>query len=253
MDTTASFLWRVEHSLVREGGFAMITGEPGTGKSVLLRRLAAQLGQLPDLSVGVLTHPQGKLGDFYRELGEIFGVPLSPHNRWNGFKLLRQRWLHHLEHTRLRAVLLIDEAQELAPSVLCELRAMASAAFDAQQLLSVVFAGDRRLPEKLRREELVPLDSRIRIRLSLESASREQLIHTLEHLLATAGNAQLMSPALIQAVCDHAVGNPRAMTRLGAELLDAAIQRDLDRLDEKLFLELYQPPAVRSRRRSTAQ
>ena len=68
LEHTASFLWRIEHALVREGGFALITGEPGTGKSVLLRRLAAQLGQLPDVTVGVLTHPQGKLGDFYREL-----------------------------------------------------------------------------------------------------------------------------------------------------------------------------------------
>jgi type II secretory pathway predicted ATPase ExeA len=106
---TASFLWRVEHSLVREGGFALISGEPGTGKSVLLRQLADQLGKLPDVTVGVLTHPQGKLADFYRELGDIFAVTLSPHNRWHGFKQLRQRWLHHLEHTRLRPILLIDE------------------------------------------------------------------------------------------------------------------------------------------------
>jgi type II secretory pathway predicted ATPase ExeA len=249
-----SFLWRVEHSLAREGGFALITGEPGTGKSVLLRQLAAQLRRLPDVTVGVLTHPQGNLADFYRELGDIFGVTLSPHNRWNGFKLLRQRWIDHLEHSLLRAVLLIDEAQDLAPGVLCELRAMSSAEFDSKQLLSVVLAGDRRLPEKLRRDELIPLQTRIRVRATLEAASREQLETTLKHLLKTAGSTQLISPAVIGAMCDHAMGNLRVLTTMGAELLDAAIQRDKDRIDEDLFFELYQPAAAsnRSRRRSAA-
>lgn len=62
-----------------------------------------------------------------------------------------------LESTRRRPVLLIDEAQEMAPPVLSELRLMASARFDSQPLLCVVVAGDARLPEKLRRKDLVPL------------------------------------------------------------------------------------------------
>lgn len=250
---SASFLWRVEHSLAREGGFALISGEPGTGKSVLLRQLAEQLRHLPDLSVGVLTHPQGNLADFYRELGDIFAVSLSPHNRWNGFKLLRQRWTDHLEHSLLRAVLLIDEAQDLAPSVLCELRAMASAQFDSKQLLTIVLAGDRRLPEKLRREELLPLQTRIRVRIGLEAASREQLQDTLAHLLKSAGNPQLISPSVAVALCDYAMGNLRVLTTLGAELLDAAIQRDKDHIDEQLFFELYQPNASPRQRRRNAQ
>jgi type II secretory pathway predicted ATPase ExeA len=100
-----SFLWRIEHSLVPEGGFALISGEPGTGKSVTLRLLAERLSRLADVSVGVLTHPQSNLADFYRELGDIFSVGLQPHNRWGGFKALRQRWLSHLEQTRLRPML----------------------------------------------------------------------------------------------------------------------------------------------------
>ncbi|MCK7501484.1 MAG: ATP-binding protein [Comamonadaceae bacterium] len=104
-----------------------------------------------------INHPQSNLADFYRELGDIFAVPLRPHNRWGGFKALRERWLAHLETTRRRAVLLIDEAQEMSPAALCELRLLASARFDSQPLLCVVLAGDARLIEKLRREELIPL------------------------------------------------------------------------------------------------
>ena len=98
-----AFCWRIEQSLVREGGFALITGEPGTGKSVVLRLLAERLAHVRDLTVGALTHPQSAVADFYRELGDLFGVALTPHNRWNGFKHLRERWLAHLEHTLLRS------------------------------------------------------------------------------------------------------------------------------------------------------
>ena len=59
-----NFIWRIEHSQVREGGFALITGDPGTGKSVVLRLLAERLERLHELTVGVLTHPQSNLADF---------------------------------------------------------------------------------------------------------------------------------------------------------------------------------------------
>ena len=52
-------------------------------------------------------------------------------------KAMRERWLAHLETTRRRCVLLIDEAQEMTPAALCELRLLASARFDSQQLLCV--------------------------------------------------------------------------------------------------------------------
>jgi general secretion pathway protein A len=102
--------------------------------------LAERLARLPDVTVGAINHPQSNLADFYRELGDVFGVPLRPHNRWGGFKALREQWQAHLESTRRRPVLLIDEAQEMAPSVLSELRLMASARFDSQPLLCVVLA-----------------------------------------------------------------------------------------------------------------
>ena len=241
-----NFCWRVEQGLIREGGFAMITGDPGTGKSVVLRLLAERLGQLRDLSVGVISHPSSNLSDFYREMGDLFAVELRPSNRWGGFKALRERWLAHLDGTLMRPVLLVDEAQEMHPGVLSELRLLSSAQFDSRNLLSVVLAGDGRLNTKLRRDELLPLGSRIRTRLTMEYAGREELATCLNHLLATAGNAGLMTQELKTVLCDHAVGNYRVLTGMAAELLATAAQRELTLLDEKLFLEVFAAPSSRS-------
>jgi type II secretory pathway predicted ATPase ExeA len=244
-----NFCWRIEHAQIREGGFAMIHGDPGTGKSVALRLLADRLARLPDVTVGAINHPQSSLVDFYRELGDIFAVPLKPHNRWGGFKSLREVWFAHMETTRRRPVLLVDEAQEMAPATLSELRLLTSARFDSQPLLCVVLAGDARLIEKLRREDLIPLGSRIRTRLATEHASRDELQACLAHLLAGAGNASLMTSALQQTLCDHAAGNYRILTTLAAELLAAATQRDLPQLDEKLYLEVFAQPEMAAPRR----
>lgn len=248
-----NFLWRLEQNQVREGGFALITGDPGTGKSVVLRLLAERLEPLRDVTVGVLTHPQSNLADFYREMGDVFGVGLKPNNRWGGFKALRERWQAHLENTLLRPVLLIDEAQEMSPAVLCELRLLASIRFDSRPLLSVVLAGDGRLTEKLRREELLPLGSRIRTRLVMEYATREELLGCLEHLMASAGNSKLMTPELMHTLCDHALGNYRVMSTLAAELLSAAAQCEATHLDEKLYLEVFAPPASTPRKSRIGQ
>ena len=245
-----NFCWRIEHAQIREGGFAMIHGDPGSGKSVVLRVLAQRLKQLPDVTVGAINHPQSNMADFYRELGDVFGVALRPSNRWGGFKALRERWLSHMESTRCRAVLLVDEAQEMTSQVLSELRLLSSASFDSQSLLCIVMAGDGRLLEKLRSEELVPLGSRIRTRLATEFASREELLACLAHLLAGAGNASLMTLPLQQTLCDHAAGNYRILTTMAAELLAAAAQKDLAVLDEKLYLEVFAPSPKSAPRRA---
>ena len=244
-----NFYWRIEHTLVREGGFALITGDPGTGKSVVLRLLAERLGRLPEITVGAMTHPSSNLADFYREMGDLFGVELRPHNRWGGFKALRERWLAHLEGTLLRPVLLIDEAQEMQPTVLSELRLLSSLQFDSRILITVIFAGDGRLTSKLRRDELLPLGSRIRTRLIMEYASRDELMACLKHLQTTAGNASLMTPELMKTLCDHALGNYRVLASMASELLASAAQQELTQLDEKLYLNVFEaiPSAAQKR------
>jgi type II secretory pathway predicted ATPase ExeA len=241
-----SFCRRVE-TTVHDGGFVMITGEPGLGKSVALRLLAHRLRGLRDVVVGSIDHPQSRVPDFYRELGDLFGVSLSPHNRWGGFKTLRARWAEHIASTLVRPVLIIDEAQQMHDEVFSELRLLASKDFDSRALLCVVFAGDARLPERFRKPDLVPLGSRIRRRLTLEPASREDLAVCLDHLLETAGNPALMTPELKSTLVEHAAGNYRVMMNIADELLSAAAERDATRLDEKLYLEVFANSLPRAR------
>ena len=233
-----SFCWRIEQQ-VGEGGFALALGQPGSGKSAALRVLRARLGSLREVSVGLVTRPQAGLADFYRELGEVFGVPLRPHNRWASAKVLRDKWLQHIDNSLCRPVILIDEGQECGVPVLSELRLLSSADLDSRSILTVVIAGDSRLAAKLDSPELLPLASRVRSRLRAEPLAAAQLLECLAHRLKAAGNPKLLSPGLAQTLCDHAAGNLRLLMNMADELLAAACRQELDRLDEKLYFEVF--------------
>jgi len=233
-----SFCWRIEHQ-IGEGGFALAVGDPGSGKSAALRILSERLSNLRDLSVGLLTRPQANLADFYRELGHLFGVGLSPHNRWNSSKVLREKWLAHIEASIYRPVLLIDEAQEMNSAVLCELRLLSSADLDSRCILTIILAGDQRLAARLEEIDLLPIASRIRSRLRLEDLSPKQLQECLNHLLKSAGNPKLLTASLTQTLCEHAAGNLRLLMNMANDLLAAACHQDREQIDEKLYFEVF--------------
>ena len=233
-----SFCWRIEQQ-IGEGGFALVTGDPGVGKSAALRLLSEHLNGLRDLCVGVLTRPQAKMADFYRELGHLFGVALTPSNRWHSSKSLREKWLAHIEAALYRPVLIIDEAQESNSLVLSELRLLASADLDSRSILSIILAGDQRLAARLEEPDLLPIASRVRSRLRLEALPPKALQECIQYLLKAAGNPKLLSPSLIQTLCEHATGNLRLLMNMANDLLVAASQQEREVLDEKLFFEVF--------------
>lgn len=250
----AHFIRRVEH-LVSDGGFALICGEIGHGKSCTMRLLEQRLGTLRDVAIGACAHPQSRVVDFYRELGDIFGVALSASNRWGSFKALREKWQAHIAATLWRPVLLIDEAQEMEPAVLNELRILASTRFDSHNVLTVCLAGDNQFKKKLQQDSLLPLASRMRIRLQMDHLTPSELGEFLDHTLQAAGNPHLLTRELADTLCAHAAGNLRVLCNTAAELLTEAVHREAKQLDEKLYLELFNqpraapPPRAAARRR----
>jgi hypothetical protein len=85
--------------------------------------------------------------------------------------------------------------------------------------------------------ELLPLGSRMRVRLALERTGPEELQEYVVHALQKAGAVKLMTPELIATLCDHAQSNPRALMNIAGELLSVAAEREARQIDEKLFLE----------------
>lgn len=237
-----SFCWRIEN-LAREGGFALVTGVPGIGKSAALRLLVERLGAIRDIKIGVMSKPHASVADFYRELGDLFVVQLSPHNRWAGAKVLRERWQAHIDAALVRPVLVIDEAQDMSIKVLDEVRHLSSARLDSHMLLTTILAGDTRLVEKFKGDDLLPLASRMRVRLNLDRATPDELEQCLRHAITKAGATKLMTSELVTTLCEHAAGNYRSLMTMAGELLATGAQREVKQLDEKLFFETYTPAA----------
>jgi type II secretory pathway predicted ATPase ExeA len=171
-------------------------------------------------------------------------VALSPHNRWTGAKALRDKWQAHIEASLYRPVLIVDEAQEMNTAVLCELRLLSSINLDSRSILSVILAGDSRLTERLHHADLLPVASRIRTRLRTQSASPGQLHEYLAHLLDKAGNPRLINEEVQTALCEHAAGNLRLLMNMANDLLNAAVRREVDQIDEKLFFDVFDMEAA---------
>jgi type II secretory pathway predicted ATPase ExeA len=232
------YIWRIEQ-LYREGGFAMITGDPGTGKSATLRLLFHRLSQVRDVAIVSITRPQSKVRDFYHELGSLFGIELKAHNAFGGFAALRKKWKNHAELSLVRPIVIIDEAQDMDPSTLLELRMLSSSEFDSQNLLTVILAGDKRLPEKFRTPELQPIGSRMKVRLVMENLHKEELLDYLSQMMTLAGNPNLMTREVQTTLAEHCMGNFRILMTMAAELLVTAIAKNSPQIDEALYFEVF--------------
>jgi type II secretory pathway predicted ATPase ExeA len=86
---------------------------------------------------------------------------------------------------------------------------------------------------------MLPIASRIRSRLRLEALPPKQLQECLNHLLKAAGNPKLLTPSLIQTLCEHAAGNLRLLMNMANDLLAAACQQEREQIDEKLYFEVF--------------
>ena len=145
---TASFALRVR-SMAEHGGFALITGEPGLGKSKTLQKIAHQLEQIPDLTVGVMQRPPKQAGRLFTgRWGSCSMSTCPPPTAMAASKPCETVGKRHCQSTLLKPVLLIDESQQVSTECLTELRILQSDRFDSKSLLFTILCGDNRLPDR---------------------------------------------------------------------------------------------------------
>jgi type II secretory pathway predicted ATPase ExeA len=241
------FLYHIE-DLVLDGGYAACMGDPGLGKSTLLRILQNRIEKVPNVIVSELSRSQCSVNDFYREIGDLFGVCLKVSNRYGGHKTLRHKWQTHIESTLIRPVLLIDEAQRLNEAVFEELKSLASDNFDTKMLITIIFAGDMRLAERLQNPSLKSIDSRLRYRLILNPIDSNELTIFLQTTLRLAGGPGLMTKELISTLADRSLGNFRTLMTLCNECLVEAVRTEAPVIDEKIFFDLNGDTFIHPRR-----
>jgi len=233
-----AFIIRVEE-ISSSGGYAMLTGMSGIGKSTTLRTIAYKLEESSKLIPAIISRPQSGLRDFYRELGTIFGVDLNTSNRFGSFKDMRGKWQKLIKDTCFRPVLIIDEAQSAREEVLSELRLLGSIELDSQCLTAVILAGDERLSEKLQSPELLPLASRMREKLILRPYPQNELEKMLAHVLEQANCSQMLSSGVRMLLTEHSCGNPRTMMNRAEQLLSAALREEISVIDEKTYHRVF--------------
>jgi len=241
------------YGVTESGGFVQLTGEVGTGKTTLVRSLL--LNQMPDnADVAVVLNPQITVQEFLLTICEELGIAVPEHK--HGIKALTDALNQHLLGAHAagrRTVLVVDEAQNLAPAVLEQVRMLTNLETAKQKLLQIILIGQPELRELLDRNDLRQLAQRITGRYHLEPLTREESAQYVEHRLRVAGalgevidNAAKKEvfrlsqgvPRLINVICDRAL--------LGAYSQDSRIitKRLIKRAAAEVAGELDKSPSI---------
>ena len=202
------------------GGFIQLTGEVGTGKTTLVRTLL--LNRMPNnADVAVVLNPQLSVIEFLATICEELHIDVT-HNR-GSIKAQTDALNRHLlgaHAENRRTILIVDEAQNLAPAVLEQVRLLTNLETAKQKLLQIILIGQPELRELLARNDLRQLAQRITGRYHLEPLTREETAQYVEHRLKVAGalgevfdrgaKNELFRlsqgvPRLINVICDRAL------------------------------------------------
>ena len=196
------------------GGFVQLTGEVGTGKTTIIRTLLAQ--RLDNVDVAMIHNPRQSEREFVQSICDELGVSYDKANPT--LKALVDALNAYLieRHTAgRRTVLIIDEAQQLAPDVLEQVRLLTNLETDKEKLLRIMLIGQPELAELLARQDLRQLAQRITARYHLTPLSGDETAEYIAHRLQVAGGARdLFSPAAIKLIHKHAGGIPRLVNIL---------------------------------------
>ncbi|MGH8288006.1 MAG: AAA family ATPase [Steroidobacteraceae bacterium] len=202
------------------GGFVQLTGEVGTGKTTIVRSLLAQAPK--NAEIALILNPRMTAPEFLlticEELG--IGVPDSATQSLKDLVDILNPYLLRAHAAGRRVVLVVDEAQNLAPEVLEQVRLLTNLETNTQKLLQIILIGQPELRELLARNELRQLAQRITGRYHLNPLSAEETTAYVRHRLRVAGaTADIFNrfaleeiyrlsggvPRVINVICDRAL------------------------------------------------
>jgi type II secretory pathway predicted ATPase ExeA len=193
--------------------FCVVCGDIGTGKTTLLRYLLRQ--HEPHIAVGMITSTTGKFDELMRWMLTEFGLDYQGLDKI-GMQHELVGYLKRLETLNKRAVLVIDEAQALAPEVLEELRLFSNVNAGRTMLLQTVLVGQLSLRDTLRRADMRQLAQRVAVDYQLSPLDKEQTGAYIRHRLRLAGanREDLFTTDACDAVYNASSGIPRVINLL---------------------------------------
>jgi general secretion pathway protein A len=222
-------------------GFVVLSGEVGTGKTTLVHALLSQLDA--DMPSAFIFNPKLDALDLFRMLFDEFGITRPCHTKAEYLLELNHFLIECLKQDRT-ALLIIDEAQNLSPELLEEVRLLSNLETPTSKLLQIMLVGQPELSEMLDREDLRQLRQRVVLRHSLKPFDAEELGRYVDERLRLAGyngkgifkrsaRKRLLDvtggvPRLVNVVCDGALlaGYSRGLQTLDGSVIDE-VARDL--------------------------
>jgi general secretion pathway protein A len=239
-----------------DGGFVLLTGEVGTGKTTICRCLLEQIPASCD--VAYIFNPKLTVAELLSTICVEFGISCPPGN--TSIKVFVDCINAHLldAHAHGRhAVLIIDEAQNLTAEVLEQMRLLTNLETNERKLLQIILLGQPELAAMLERTELRQLAQRIVARYHLGPLSKPEVAAYIRHRLAVAGTQRpLFPPAIMARLYRLSVGVPRVINVLCDRALLGAYVQGKERVDRATLAqaarEVCNPAATQRRSRQRA-
>lgn len=212
-------LGHVMYGIKERAGFVVITGEIGTGKTILCRYLLNQLDR--DTEGAVILNPNLSELELLRAINEDFGIESRATTKKGLIDELNQ-FLLHRRLAGKNMVLVIDEAQNLAPAVLEQIRLLSNLETEKEKLIQIILLGQPELRDVLARPDLEQLNQRITARYHLSALDRKETEAYIKHRLAVAGGRPEANPfpaRTLRRIYRHTRGVPRRINILCDRLL----------------------------------